>query len=40
LQELQHFSLKEQRIKLENIIDDWKNNTEQTDDILVIGFRF
>jgi ligand-binding sensor domain-containing protein/serine phosphatase RsbU (regulator of sigma subunit) len=40
LQELQHLSLKEQGIKLENIINDWKNNTEQTDDILVIGFRF
>lgn len=40
LQELQHLSLKEQGIKLENIINNWKINTEQTDDILVIGFRF
>ena len=39
LQELQSFNLYEQGKKLGSIIEEWKLNTEQTDDILVIGFR-
>jgi PAS domain S-box-containing protein len=32
-------SLSDQKIILEQAIDEWKGETEQTDDILVIGFR-
>jgi len=40
LQEMQSIALKEQSIKLNSIIDDWKSTVEQIDDILVIGIRF
>jgi hypothetical protein len=31
--------MKEQHLFLDNFIHNWKGNTEQTDDILVIGIR-
>ncbi|MBS1647635.1 MAG: tetratricopeptide repeat protein [Bacteroidetes bacterium] len=36
---IQHLSIEEQKKHLNDFIDDWKQGTEQTDDILVIGFR-
>lgn len=40
LLEMQPITLHEQKIKLKSNIENWKLNTEQTDDILVIGLRF
>ncbi|OFY86988.1 MAG: hypothetical protein A3F72_02180 [Bacteroidetes bacterium RIFCSPLOWO2_12_FULL_35_15] len=40
LTELQNLSLQEQGKKLSEIIEDWKKDVEQVDDILVIGVRF
>jgi serine phosphatase RsbU (regulator of sigma subunit) len=40
LAEMQALTLEKQEEQLNTIINDWKKNTEQTDDILVIGFRF
>jgi ligand-binding sensor domain-containing protein/serine phosphatase RsbU (regulator of sigma subunit) len=40
LEELQELSMKDQGAKLNFIIDSWKSEVEQIDDILVIGFRF
>ena len=40
MQEIQSLSMKEQSAKLGSIIDDWKSDVEQIDDILVIGIRF
>jgi serine phosphatase RsbU (regulator of sigma subunit) len=37
---IQEQTMKEQRVRLEKEIDTWRGNTEQTDDILVIGMRF
>ena len=31
--------LKEQKIRLEKELGEWKKETEQTDDILVLGFQ-
>jgi hypothetical protein len=36
---IQHLSLEEQRNYLDNFIEKWKVNMEQTDDILVMGFK-
>ena len=36
---MQNKKMSEQRIFLNDFIDDWKKNSEQTDDILVIGIR-
>jgi len=35
-----HLPMSEQKILLDNTIENWKNGHEQTDDILVIGIRF
>jgi ligand-binding sensor domain-containing protein/serine phosphatase RsbU (regulator of sigma subunit) len=40
LEGMQTLSMKEQHSTLSNIIDDWKSEVEQIDDILVIGLRF
>lgn len=40
LADIQSLSMKEQGSKLNSDIDQWKINTEQIDDILVIGLRF
>jgi len=40
LMEIQSDPMEKQEEQLNTIIDNWKVNTEQTDDILVIGFRF
>jgi len=40
LGEMQSLSMKEQRERLNTIIDSWKSEVEQIDDILVIGIRF
>ncbi len=40
LSEIQQLPMDEQYKKLKSTIEEWKVNTEQTDDILVIGFRF
>ena len=40
LLEIQHKTMQEQEQHLENFIENWKENTEQVDDILVIGIRF
>jgi ligand-binding sensor domain-containing protein/serine phosphatase RsbU (regulator of sigma subunit) len=40
LEQMQSLSMKEQGSKLNVIIDDWKSELEQIDDILVIGLRF
>lgn len=37
---IQEESLKDQKTRLEKEIDAWRGNTEQTDDVLVIGMRF
>ena len=39
LLEIQHLSMKEQEHYLDKFLDDWKLQTEQIDDILVIGIR-
>ena len=39
LLEIQYKTMKEQEQHLENFIENWKENTEQVDDILVIGIR-
>lgn len=39
IQSVQDKSLKEQAVLLSNFIDNWKQGTEQIDDILVIGVR-
>lgn len=39
LQGLQHLSMKEQKKALEDFINDWMIDSEQVDDILVIGVR-
>jgi len=36
----QHLPMQEQKELLENTIEQWMNNKEQTDDILLIGIRF
>lgn len=36
---IQHLPMTEQGVYLEKFIDDWKVNTEQTDDVLVIGIK-
>jgi serine phosphatase RsbU (regulator of sigma subunit) len=33
------FSMQTQRMELERFFTEWKNNTEQTDDILILGLR-
>jgi ligand-binding sensor domain-containing protein/serine phosphatase RsbU (regulator of sigma subunit) len=38
--EIQSLTMKEQGLKLGEVIDNWKIRTEQIDDILVIGLRF
>jgi ligand-binding sensor domain-containing protein/serine phosphatase RsbU (regulator of sigma subunit) len=40
LETMQSLSMKEQGAKLASIIDNWKSEVEQIDDILVIGLRF
>ncbi len=37
--EIQHMTMQEQELYLDNFIEDWKAGTEQVDDILVIGVR-
>jgi ligand-binding sensor domain-containing protein/serine phosphatase RsbU (regulator of sigma subunit) len=37
---IQHLPMKEQRVFLDNAIEEWKSGIEQIDDILVIGIRF
>ncbi|UII30565.1 tetratricopeptide repeat protein [Fulvivirga ulvae] len=39
LHEIQGLTIVDQRQKLNQTIKDWKNDNEQTDDILVIGFK-
>lgn len=39
LHEIQALTIADQRQKLNQTIKDWKNDNEQTDDILVIGFK-
>jgi sigma-B regulation protein RsbU (phosphoserine phosphatase) len=36
---IQKFSMEEQRILIDEFIESWKGNTEQTDDILIIGIK-
>lgn len=40
LEGMQPLSMKEQKQELNSIIDNWKSEVEQIDDILVIGIRF
>lgn len=35
-----HLSMSEQRIKLDTTIENWKGNTPQRDDMLVVGLKF
>ncbi len=37
---IHHLSMAEQKQKLENTIENWKGNSEQVDDILVMGIKF
>jgi serine phosphatase RsbU (regulator of sigma subunit) len=37
--EIQHKTMQEQELHLDNFIENWKTGTEQVDDILVIGIR-
>ena len=39
LLDIQHMTMQEQELHLDNFIENWKSNTEQVDDILVIGVR-
>jgi serine phosphatase RsbU (regulator of sigma subunit) len=39
LMSMQTISMQDQKKKLESFFDDWKKNTEQVDDVLVIGIR-
>lgn len=36
---LQHLPIKEQKVALKEIFNSWKENTEQTDDVLVVGIQ-
>lgn len=36
---ISNWSMSEQRTELENVIDNWRNNEDQTDDMLVVGVR-
>src|SRR6185437_8521727 len=40
LQQIHTLPIHEQKTKLEQALDNWKKNDEQTDDIMVIGIRF
>lgn len=40
LKQIQHLDGAEQKEKLVNFLDQWKRGSEQTDDILVLGFEF
>jgi len=37
---IQHFSMDEQRKKLDETFENWKENLEQIDDVLIIGIKF
>ncbi len=37
---INHLSMEEQRKKLESTIENWKGNTPQRDDMLVVGLKF
>ena len=36
---IQHLSIKEQKVYLDNFINEWMDGLEQIDDILVIGIK-
>jgi serine phosphatase RsbU (regulator of sigma subunit) len=36
---MQHLPLHEQKLLIDQLLHDWKGNTEQVDDILMIGVR-
>lgn len=40
LEEIRQLPMQEQHFALDSIIEDWKKNVEQIDDILIIGIRF
>lgn len=39
LAEIQTLSLREQKVRLAKFFSDWKKHHEQTDDVLIVGFR-
>jgi serine phosphatase RsbU (regulator of sigma subunit) len=40
LLQISHLPMQTQKLKLGNILDDWRKSNPQTDDILVVGIRF
>jgi len=40
LLDIHRLSMQDQKIRLENRLDDWMNGREQIDDITVLGIRF
>jgi serine phosphatase RsbU (regulator of sigma subunit) len=40
IQDISQLPMKEQKIKIEQIFNDWKGNLQQLDDVLVLGFRY
>jgi hypothetical protein len=37
--EIQNLSMQEQKKKMERVFADWKSNSKQRDDVLVVGIK-